>query len=108
DVSRREDAERMVRQTLDQYGRIDVLINNAGAPQGADRNYLWDVPEAAFDLVMDINVKGNYLMSVAVARHMLARGGPGRIINIASVAGKVGYARMAPYCASKFAVVGLT
>ena len=83
DVSRREDAERMVQQTLDQYGRIDVLINNAGAPQGADRNYLWDVPEEAFDLVMDVNVKGNYLMSVAVARHMLARGGPGRIINIA-------------------------
>ena len=108
DVSRRDDAERMVQQTLDQYGRIDVLINNAGAPQGADRNYLWEVPEEAFDLVMDVNAKGNYLMSAAVVRHMLARGGPGRIINIASVAGKVGYLKMAPYCASKFAVIGLT
>jgi NAD(P)-dependent dehydrogenase (short-subunit alcohol dehydrogenase family) len=108
DVARREDAERMVRQTLEQYGRIDILINNAGAPHGADRNFLWEVPEEAFDAVMAVNPKGNYLMSVPVIRHMFERGGGGRIINIASVAGKTGHSKRVAYCASKFAVIGFT
>src|SRR5262249_17360292 len=108
DVSRRDNAERMVQQALHQYGRIDVSLEHARAPPSTDRNFLGEVPEEAFDLVMNVNAKGTYLMSVAVIRHMLARGGPGRIINIASVAGKVGYPRMAPYCASKFAIIGLT
>ena len=108
DVSRRADAERMVAETLERYGRIDILVNNAGAPHGADRNYAWEVPEEAYDQVMAVNAKGTFLMSGAVVRHMLARGGPGRIVNFASVAGKVGMTKRAVYCASKFAVVGLT
>jgi NAD(P)-dependent dehydrogenase (short-subunit alcohol dehydrogenase family) len=107
DVSQKADADRMVRETLDRYGRIDVLVNNAGAPHGDDRKFIWEVPEEAFDLVMAVNAKGNYLMSVAVIRHMLERGGGGRIISIASVAGKVGMVKRAAYCASKFAIVGL-
>ena len=108
DVSRRADAERLVAQTLERYGTIDVLVNNAGAPHGDDRSYAWEIPEAAYDQVMAINAKGTFLMSTAVVRHMLARGGPGRIINIASVAGKVGLTKRAVYCASKFAIIGLT
>ena len=66
------------------------------------------MPEPAYDEVMRVNAKGVFLMSGAVIRHLLHRGAPGRIVNIASVAGKVGYPERAVYCASKFAVVGLT
>ena len=108
DVSQKADAERMVQQTLDHYGRIDVLVNNAGAPHGADRTFFWEVPEEAYDLVMDVNARGCFLMSAAVTRHLLARAEGGRIISIASVLGKVGWSKRAVYSASKFAIVGLT
>lgn len=108
DVSRKADADRMVAEVLTRFGRIDILHNNAGAPQGGDRNLLWEVPEEWFDRVMAVNVKGVFLMSQAVVRHMLERGGGGRIINTSSVAGKVGLKRTGPYSASKFAVIGLT
>ncbi|MBI3967197.1 MAG: SDR family NAD(P)-dependent oxidoreductase, partial [Chloroflexi bacterium] len=81
DVSRKEDCDRMVAEVVARFGRIDILHNNAAAPQGADRNLLWEVPEEAFDLVIAVNVKGTFLMSQAVIRHMLERGGGGRIIN---------------------------
>ncbi len=108
DVSRKADADRMVAEVLANFGRIDILYNNAGAPQGADRSLTWEVPEEWFDLVLAVNVKGTFLLSQAVIRHMLERGGGGRIVNVSSTAGKRGSARMATYCASKFAVIGLT
>ena len=107
DVSRAADAERMVRETLQRFGHIDVLVNNAAAPHGADRRLLWEVPEEAWDAVLDVNLKGVYLMSRAVIPHMLERRS-GRIINMASVAGKRGTARRGAYTASKFGVIGLT
>jgi 3-oxoacyl-[acyl-carrier protein] reductase len=107
DVSRAADAERMVAEALARFGRIDILVNNAAAPHGADRRLLWEVPEDAWDLVIDVNLKGVYLMSRAVIPHMLARGS-GRIVNMASVAGKRGTARRGAYAASKFGVIGLT
>jgi len=107
DVSRAPDAERFVADALAQFGRIDVLVNNAAAPHGADRRLLWDVPEDAWDLVIDVNLKGTFLMSRAVIPHMLAAG-RGRIINMASVSGKRGTARRGAYTASKFGVIGLT
>ena len=107
DVSRAADAERFVSETLAQFGRIDVLVNNAAAPHGADRRLLWEVPEEAWDLVIDVNLKGTFLMSRAVIPHMLSRGS-GRIINMASVSGKRGTSRRGAYTASKFGVIGLT
>src|SRR5262245_21693497 len=107
DVSRAADAERFVADALAQFGHIDVLVNNAAAPHGADRRLLWEIPEEAWDLVIDVNLKGTFLMSRAVIPHMLKRGG-GRIINMASVAGKRGTARRGAYAASKFGVIGLT
>ena len=71
DVSRAADAERFVADALAQFGRIDVLVNNAAAPHGADRRLLWEVPEEAWDLVIDVNLKGTFLMSRAVIPHML-------------------------------------
>ncbi|MCH7750352.1 MAG: SDR family oxidoreductase, partial [Acidobacteria bacterium] len=61
-----------------------------------------------FDLVQRVNVKGTFLCCREVGRHMVERGGPGKIIILSSQAGKQGYARYAAYCASKFALVGLT
>jgi 3-oxoacyl-[acyl-carrier protein] reductase len=107
DVSRAADAERFVAAALGQFGRIDVLVNNAAAPHGADRRLLWEVPEEAWDLVLDVNLKGTFLMCRAVIPHMLSRRS-GRIINMASVSGKRGTARRGAYTASKFGVIGLT
>lgn len=108
DVSQFDDAERMVAAAIAAMGRLDILVNNAGAPHGADRGWSWEVPEDAFDKVMRINAKGVFLMSTAMVRHLVARAAPGRIVNIASGAGKRGYPKRAAYCASKFAVIGLT
>ncbi len=107
DVSRAADAERMVGEALAAFDHLDVLVNNAAAPHGADRRLLWEVPEEAWDLVLDVNLKGTFLMSRAVVPHMLSRG-RGRIINMASVAGKRGTPRRGAYTASKFGVIGLT
>jgi len=107
DVSRAADAERFVAEALARFGRVDVLVNNAAAPHGADRRLLWEVPEEAWDLVLDVNLKGTYLMSRAVIPHMLSRRS-GRIVNMASVSGKRGTARRGAYTASKFGVIGLT
>src|SRR5882672_9884134 len=107
DVSRATDAERFVAEALAQFGRIDVLVNNAAAPHGADRRLLWEVPEEAWDLVIDVNLKGAFLMSRTVIPHMLKRGS-GRIISMASVSGKRGTARRGAYSASKFGIIGLT
>ena len=107
DVSHAADAERFVAEALAQFGHIDVLVNNAAAPHGADRRLLWEVPEEAWDLVIDVNLKGAFLMSRAVIPHMLKRGS-GRIISMASVSGKRGTARRGAYSASKFGIIGLT
>jgi len=107
DVSRAADAERFVAEALARFGRVDVLVNNAAAPHGADRRLLWEVPEEAWDLVIDVNLKGTFLMSRAVIPHMISRGS-GRIINMASVSGKRGTPRRGAYTASKFGVIGLT
>jgi NAD(P)-dependent dehydrogenase (short-subunit alcohol dehydrogenase family) len=108
DIGSKADVERMVAETLEHFGRIDILVNNAAAPQGEDRKAFWEVPEDAYDNVMRINAKGTFMMSAAVARHFLDRGGPGRIINMSSTVGKRGIARRGPYSASKFAIIGLT
>jgi NAD(P)-dependent dehydrogenase (short-subunit alcohol dehydrogenase family) len=108
DVSDSVQVESMVDQTLQRFGRIDILVNNAGSRPGRDRVPVVELEEDAFDEVMRVNVRGTYLCSRAVARHLIRWGGPGKIIIISSGAGKRGIARYAAYCASKFALVGFT
>jgi NAD(P)-dependent dehydrogenase (short-subunit alcohol dehydrogenase family) len=108
DVSNSAQVEEMFNRTLDRFGHIDILVNNAGSRPGRDRVPVVDLEEDAFDEVMRVNVKGTYLCSKSVARHMIARGGGGKIIIISSGAGKRGIARYAAYCASKFALIGFT
>ena len=100
--------EEMVGQVLARFGQIDILVNNAGSRPGRDRVPVVELAEDAFDEVMRVNVRGTYLCSRAVARHMIARNQGGKIIIISSGAGKRGIARYAVYCASKFALVGFT
>ena len=108
DVSDSAQVNEMVARTLDRFGRIDVLVNNAGSRPGRDRVPVVELEEDAFDEVMRVNVRGTYLCSQAVARHMIQQGDGGKIVVISSAAGKRGRARFAAYCASKFALIGFT
>ena len=108
DVADSGQVEEMVGQVLARFGHIDILVNNAGSRPGRDRVPVVELEEDAFDEVMRVNVRGTYLCSRAVARHMIARQQGGKIIIISSGAGKRGIARYAVYCASKFALVGFT
>jgi gluconate 5-dehydrogenase len=106
DVTRAGDIEAMVKETLGAFGKIDVLVNNAGiaAVVGAE-----DMSEAQWQSVLDTNVKGLFFCAQSVGRHMLKQG-HGKIINIASMYGLAGssYVPQASYVASKSAVLGLT
>ena len=108
DVSDSAQVEGMVHSALESFGRLDILVNNAGAPAGPDRVPVVELTEENWQRVQDVNVTGTFLCSRAVARHMIDRGGGGKIINMASVSGKRGSPRFAAYCASKFAVIGFT
>jgi NAD(P)-dependent dehydrogenase (short-subunit alcohol dehydrogenase family) len=108
DVRSAAEIDGAVRRALATFGRIDVLVNNAAAPPGEDRVPVVELGEAAWDLVLDVNLKGSFLCTRAVAASMLERRLRGRIINMASNAGRVGYARLAAYCASKFGLIGFT
>lgn len=108
DVSSASQVEDMVAKAVDHFGGIDILVNNAAAPPGKDRAPVVDLAEDAFDLVQRVNVKGTFLCCRSVARAMIKRGEGGKIINIASTAGRIGIPRYAAYSASKFAVRGFT
>lgn len=108
DVRSARQIEVAVARALEAFGRIDILVNNAAAPPGADRVPVVELAEDAWELVLDTNLKGSYLCAKAVARTMLERGVRGRIINMSSNCGKVGYANLAAYCASKFGLIGFT
>ena len=98
----------MVQQALDHFGQIDILVNNAGALAGRDRVPVVELEEVEWDRIQNVNAKGTFLCCRAVAKAMIAAGQGGKIINLSSVAGQKGIARYAAYCASKFAVRGLT
>lgn len=104
DVSVANEVNSMVDKTMERFGRIDILVNNAGISSMAP---VVDLKEKKWDLTMDINAKGQFLCSRAVAKHMI-RQRSGKIINNASLAAKQGARFLAHYSASKFAVLGLT
>ena len=108
DVSDAGQVREMVDKTVAHFGKIDILVNNAGTIAGKDRVPVVDLAEEDWDRVQRVNVKGVFLCSQAVARHLIAQGTGGKIINMSSVTGKRGSARFAAYSASKFAVIGFT
>lgn len=104
DVTKAVDTQRMVAETVAALGGVDILVNNAGV---ITMGTVMDTTEAQWEKTMDVNVKGIFLCCQAAIPELTKRG-EGRIVNIASVAGKTGRAGVAAYCASKFAVIGFT
>ena len=104
DAARREDAERLVETAKQRFGRLDVLVNNAGVTRDG---LLLRMKDEEWDRVMEVNLRGAFLMMRAAAKVMM-RQKAGRIINIASTAGAMGNAGQTNYSASKAGLIGLT
>ncbi len=104
DVSKEGDAREIVAFTVRTYGRLDVLVNNAGIELIKPTH---ELTEQDWDAVMNVNLKGTFFVSKHGVIQMLAQGG-GNIINVASAAGLIGFPLLASYCASKGGVVQLT
>ena len=104
DVSRAADVERMVQETVERWGRLDVLVNNAGIYFILP---LTQVPEEEWDRLINVNLKGVFL-GCKYAIPEMVKGGGGAIVNTASIAGLRGSANWTTYCASKGGVVQLT
>ncbi|SDH91961.1 SDR family NAD(P)-dependent oxidoreductase [Lutimaribacter saemankumensis] len=105
DVTDREQVRAMIAHTVETFGRLDVKFNNAGVNK--PMNFM-DVTEANWNFIMGINGLGCMIGMQEAARQMIAQGGGGKIVNTASVASRQGFDNVAPYCASKWAVVSLT
>lgn len=104
DVSISDQVNELVNEALNRFGRIDILINNAGISYVKK---LIDTSEEEWDQTIDINLKGTFLFCKAIVPHMI-KNNLGVIINISSGAGKVGFEDISAYCASKFGMIGLT
>jgi 3-oxoacyl-[acyl-carrier protein] reductase len=104
DVSRREDAERVVEAARERFGRLDVLVNNAGITRDG---LLLRMKDEDWDRVLEVNLRGAFVMTRAAAKVMV-RQRSGRIVNMSSAAGAMGNAGQANYSASKAGLIGLT
>jgi 3-oxoacyl-[acyl-carrier protein] reductase len=103
-VTSADDAERIIAEAMGAFGRVDILINNAGITRDG---LLVRMKEEDWDAVLTVNLKGAFLCTRAVAK-VMTKQRYGRIINIASVVGQMGNAGQANYCASKAGLMGLT
>ena len=105
DVTRRDQIESAVANTIDKFGRIDILFNNAGINK---LEPIWECKDETWDLVMNVCLRGTFWMMRAVLPHMI-RQGSGAIVNMASAAGWIASSGgEAAYCAAKAGVMGLT
>ena len=92
------DVQRMIAESVDRFSHLDILVNNAGIEKNAD---FWDVTEADYDAVMNVNLKGIFFAIQAFARHRMEAQQPGKVINISSVHEELPFPHFAAYCASK-------
>ncbi len=106
DVRRSDQIENLIHSTIDSFGSLDIMVNNAGV--GYIMEPFEDFKESSWDAVLDVNLKGAFLCSQGAARQMIKQGTGGAIINIASQAAKSGFPFAAAYTASKHGMVGLT
>ena len=105
DAAKREDADRLVEVTRERFARLDILVNNAGITRDG---LLIRMKDDDWDRVMEVNLRGAFLMTRAAAKVMVRSKNGGRIINIASTAGAMGNAGQANYSAAKAGLIGLT
>ena len=104
DVSNQQEIDEIVKQAINKFGKIDVLVNNAGITKD---NLLMRMKEEEFDRVMEINLKGTFLVTKAVTKYMMKQRN-GSIINLSSVVGVSGNAGQCNYSASKAGIIGFT
>lgn len=106
DISQSQQVDEMVKETTDKLGRVDILVNNAGLDINCS---IKEFTDELWNTHLSVNLTGAFFCSRAVVREMLRRGEGGKIINIASLLGKVGMGNgQTAYCASKFGMIGLT
>ncbi len=105
DVATAEGAGRLIEAAVSAFGRVDVLVNNAGILR--DKSFL-KMDEAMWDAVVAVHLKGTFLCSQAFAKRVVAQGGGGRIVNTTSVSGMLGNFGQANYSAAKAGIYGLT
>ena len=105
DAAKREDADRLVEAARERFGRVDVLVNNAGITRDG---LLVRMKDDDWDRVMEVNLRGAFLMTRAVSKAMVRQKSGGRIINITSAAGAMGNAGQVNYSAAKAGLIGLT
>ena len=105
DVAIREDAERLVDSTRQRFGRVDILVNNAGVIRDG---LLVRLRDEDWDRVIDVNLRGAFLMTRSATKLMIRQKSGGRVINIASTAGAMGNAGQANYSAAKAGLIGFT
>jgi len=102
------DVDRLVRTTLAEFGRVDFVVNNAGAARGSDRVPVVDLDIADWHKVLNVNLNGTFYMSRAFGKALIAQGEGGAIVNISSIAGKLLPPNTAAYAASKAGIQALT
>ena len=105
DVAERSQVQAAIKKTVEAFGKLDVMFNNAGFNKPVP---FMDVNEQNFNSIMRVNAWGVMVGTQEAARQMMAQGKGGKIINTASIAGRQGYAEFGPYCASKASVISLT
>ncbi len=105
DVSQKDQVDKLIEATVEHYGHIDVVVNNAGVNHSAD---FFDITEKDWDWVIGVDLKGTFLVSQAAARVMVEQGVPGVIVNMSSVMAVLALADQVPYCAAKGGVNQLT
>jgi 3-oxoacyl-[acyl-carrier protein] reductase len=108
DASSASDAERTAKAALAEFGRIDIVVNNAAVGRGADRVAITELSEETWRSVIEVKLTGSFLMCRAVLPSMIQRGQGGSIVNISSVAGKRGTPKTAAYNAANFGLQGFT
>jgi glucose 1-dehydrogenase len=105
DVSKLADGQRFISETVSQLGGLDILVNNAGVEKRAN---FWDVTEADYDFVLNVNLKGLFFVTQAMVRYLMQAKRPGKIINLSSVHEELPFPHFASYCASKGGLKMLT
>lgn len=108
DVTDEAANDRLIERVLSEYGRLDIVVNNAGAARGEDRAPVVDLPYEEWRKVIVTNLDGTFLLSRAAARHLVKQGEGGSIVNISSIASKLAGANTAAYASSKAGINALS
>ena len=108
DLTDKEAVDGLVQASLERFGHIDIVVNNAGVPSGAGAAPVLDMDDALWYSTVDVNLNSVYLVTKAVGQSMRKREDGGAIINISSTAGRRGIPDYGAYCATKFGIIGFT